>query len=230
MPFDSEAETIVWHDLLTPNVESAKRFYADLLGWTYEVEHATDFAWSSGEADYPLIVVDKMAHGGFIEIDPKDKPQWLAFVAVDDVDSVTERALHLEATVPRQPFDVPGVGRASVIKDPGGATICPFRRAHEFPAPRGTFVWDELISDSIEPAVGFYRDLFGWTPVEGEDSIAGSDIVFRNSKGAAVAGLRLTSQSHDKPDHWLPYMAAGNQGNVQLVDPTGAAFGLLRVE
>ena len=230
MPSYSETQTIVWHDLLTPDVESAKRFYADLLGWKYEVEHATDFAWSSGEADYPLIVVDEVAHGGFVEIDSGDKPQWLAFVAVDDVDSVTERALHLDATVLKPAFDVPGVGRTSVIEDPGGATICPFRRTHEFPAPRGTFVWDELISDNVERAVSFYHDLFGWTSVEGGNSIAGSDIVFKNSNDAPVAGLRLRPQAADESDHWLPYMAAGNRSDAPLVDPTGAAFRTLRVE
>ena len=39
---------IGWHELLTPDVEAAKAFYARMLGWETEV-------WLPGEVDYSLI-------------------------------------------------------------------------------------------------------------------------------------------------------------------------------
>ncbi|MEP2101518.1 MAG: VOC family protein [Parasphingorhabdus sp.] len=134
---------IVWHDLLTTNVSKARQFYSALLGWSYEVEHATEFVWKSGEADYPLILHDGEAHGGFIEIEPDQPSRWLAFVAVDDVDDAAARSKILGATIEREPFDIPGVGRSAVVRDAQGATICPFVASHDYPAPTGVFLWDE---------------------------------------------------------------------------------------
>jgi uncharacterized protein len=48
---------------------------------------------------------------------------WLAYLAVDDVDAVLEAAKAAGAKVVREPFDVPTVGRVAIVQAPGGATI-----------------------------------------------------------------------------------------------------------
>ena len=48
---------------------------------------------------------------------------WLAYLAVDDVDAGLEAAKAAGAKVMREPFDVPTVGRIAIIQAPGGATI-----------------------------------------------------------------------------------------------------------
>ena len=55
---------IVWHELMTNDVEKARGFYADLLGWQTEV-------WKPGEMDYTMISVDGQTHGGFQNLDPR---------------------------------------------------------------------------------------------------------------------------------------------------------------
>ena len=154
---------IVWHDLFTQDIPEARRFYAALLGWEYRVEHATDFVWQpGGEADYPLIFFNGEAHGGFIDTREDLRPHWVAYVRVEDVDVVTTKAQRLGARIDRDPFDAPGVGRISMIRDPQGAIICPYVPTHSFPPPSGMFGWEELITNNIESAKMFYSELFDW--------------------------------------------------------------------
>ncbi|MEO1069042.1 MAG: VOC family protein, partial [Cyanobacteria bacterium J06638_6] len=143
MASQSQMGQIVWHDLLTADIATAMGFYAELLGWEYQIEHASNFVWKPGAADYPLILAHGEAHGGFVD-GGKDQPsRWLAYVRVKNVDMAVATAQTLGATVDRAPFDVPGVGRNAVIRDPQGAVICPTVPTHNFPPPAGTFLWDE---------------------------------------------------------------------------------------
>jgi predicted enzyme related to lactoylglutathione lyase len=48
---------------------------------------------------------------------------WLSYIAVDDIDSRCARAKKAGATVMREPFDVPGVGRIAILKQPGGGIV-----------------------------------------------------------------------------------------------------------
>ena len=221
-----EIGRVVWHDLVTSDVERAKRFYQDLLGWTYEIEHAETFAWTGHPADYPLIVVGEAAHGGFVDLGPGTRSHWLAFVAVDDVDRVATRAVRLGADLLKGPFDIPGVGRASVVQDSRGAIVCPYRKSHAFPPPSGVFVWDELVTSCPKHAEAFYADLFGW---QAESSDPDGHRVFKCENGNLVAGIRKSSPGDGRADRWIPYLAASRSCDPRT-DPLGAEFGLLDAE
>ncbi|QLC24246.1 VOC family protein [Parasphingopyxis algicola] len=157
---------IVWHDLVTGAVPAAMRFYEDLLGWEYLIEHSTDFVWRSGEADYPLIMADHEAHGGFVNPGIETPSYWLPFVTVDEVDAAVERATGLGGTIERAPFDIPGVGRSAVLHDPDGAAICPFVPSHGYPQPKGLFTRDQLFGPASPDTAKFYAGLFGWEMAE----------------------------------------------------------------
>ena len=49
--------------------------------------------------------------------------QWFAYLAVDDVDARVEQATAAGAQLMRPIFDVPGVGRIAILKDPTGAGL-----------------------------------------------------------------------------------------------------------
>ncbi|NEQ47300.1 MAG: hypothetical protein F6K00_28680 [Leptolyngbya sp. SIOISBB] len=54
---------VVWHDLMTSDVTKARRFYAELLDWQYQIEQTANSVWQSGAAEYPLILANGEAHG-----------------------------------------------------------------------------------------------------------------------------------------------------------------------
>ena len=55
---------------------------------------------------------------------PKEIPEhWLSYISVDDVDKRVTKAKQAGATMIREPFDVPQVGRIAILKEPGGAVV-----------------------------------------------------------------------------------------------------------
>jgi hypothetical protein len=112
--------TFYWNELMTRDAEKAKKFYADTLGWTYE-------AMPMENGTYWVVKAGGQPAGGIF---PLTSPQfdgvpesWMAYIAVDDVDARVKKAQSLGATLMRPIFDVPGVGRIAVLREPGGAGI-----------------------------------------------------------------------------------------------------------
>jgi predicted enzyme related to lactoylglutathione lyase len=112
--------TFYWSELMTWDFEQAKRFYADALGWAYEpmaMPDGTYWVITSGEATVGgMFQLAKPHFDGVPEA-------WMAYIAVDDVDARIAKATKAGGTLMRPPFDVPGVGRIAIMKEPGGAGI-----------------------------------------------------------------------------------------------------------
>ena len=48
---------------------------------------------------------------------------WMSYLAVDDVDARVKKAQSAGAILMRPIFDIPGVGRIAILKEPGGAGV-----------------------------------------------------------------------------------------------------------
>lgn len=111
--------TFCWNELGSTDDEAAKKFYAELLGWTYKEGDA-------GGMKYAEITAGGRPVGGVYKMGPEfgEAPShWMAYVAVDDVDASAKRVEELGGKVCVPPTDIPNVGRFSVINDPTGATL-----------------------------------------------------------------------------------------------------------
>lgn len=111
--------TFCWNELATKDLDAAKKFYTELLGW--QLKESTDAGMSYNE-----IVVGGKHVGGMYQMTAEqgDMPsQWMAYVAVDDVDAKAKRVEELGGKVCVRPMDIPNVGRFCVVNDPTGATI-----------------------------------------------------------------------------------------------------------
>lgn len=109
-----------WNELLTRDVEGAKKFYGTIFGWQFEGMSMPDGTyWVCKAGDQPV--------GGILEISAarfEGVPgQWFAYIATDDVDARVKQATAAGAELMRPIFDVPGVGRIAIIKDPTGAGL-----------------------------------------------------------------------------------------------------------
>jgi predicted enzyme related to lactoylglutathione lyase len=98
------------------------------------------------------------------------KPIWVGYIPVDDVDAYVERVIKAGGAVHREPTDIPGVLRFSLVNDPQGALFVLFKpvegSARTLP-PRGSvgsIGWHELMAVEGPTAFDFYAGLFGWTP------------------------------------------------------------------
>ena len=110
-----------WNELMTRDVAKAKDFYAKSLGWTYDDMPMGDDMYGN----YTIIKMGDQMVGGMFPINAPmfdGQPEtWFSYVAVDDLDKRLAAARKAGATVMREPWDVPGVGRIAIVKIPGGA-------------------------------------------------------------------------------------------------------------
>jgi predicted enzyme related to lactoylglutathione lyase len=110
-----------WNELLTPEVEQAKQFYRDTIGWSFEPMPMDD------GATYWVAQIGKEPVAGIF---PTNRPDfagvpvsWMSYLSVDDVDTRVRKAVNGGAKLMRPIFDVPNVGRIAVLTEPGGAGI-----------------------------------------------------------------------------------------------------------
>ena len=120
MPHEWTHGSFYWNELMTRDVERDKKFYADAIGWSFEAMPMPDGAY------WVAKMGNNYVGGLFPLTDPKFKgaPEgWMSYIAVDDVDARVKKAQSLGVTLMRPIFDVPGVGRIAILKEPGGAGI-----------------------------------------------------------------------------------------------------------
>ena len=244
----------VWYELMTTDMEAAKAFYADVVGW------GTQDASMPG-MPYTLFTAGGAPVSGMMAL-PEDaqgmgaRPSWLGYVGVNDVDAAADRIKHLGGAVHVPPKEIPNISRFSVASDPQMATLALFKwlkPGQEQPAELGTpgrVGWHELLAADWEKALAFYGELFGWQKADADTGAMGTYQLF--SAGGQTIGGMFTKPAMVPVPFWLYYFnigdidaaakrvkAGGGQilngpievpgGNwiVQCTDPQGAMFALV---
>ena len=119
---ESEHGTFYWNELYTNDVDKAKAFYADTLGWTYDsmpMEPDGGTYWIGKTGDKPAGGI--MAMQGIVP--DGVPPHWMGYLSVDDIDARVKKIAQAGGKVLREPFDIPKVGRIAIIEDATGAVI-----------------------------------------------------------------------------------------------------------
>lgn len=113
---------VAWNELMTRDVELAKKYYTHTCGWSY---HPMKMA---GGQDYFVALMDGEAVAGIMDISDipaydKMPPHWFTYLGVSDVDAEVAKTDQMGGEIMRDPFDVPGIGRIAIVKDPAGAMV-----------------------------------------------------------------------------------------------------------
>jgi uncharacterized protein len=108
----------VWDELLTTDVDEAKRFYGEVFGWT-----SRDMPM--GDSTYTIFMrAGDVDVGGLMKRpDERIPPNWTTYIGTENVDATVKRANELGATTINGPMDIPGQGRFAIITDPTGAVF-----------------------------------------------------------------------------------------------------------
>ncbi len=112
--------SFVWNELMTPDVEKAKAFYAASLGWTY-----APMPGPSGST-YWIANMNGRPVGGIMSLDdlpPGAPTAWFPYIEVDDVDQRAAALAGQGGALARPAFDIPGVGRIAIVQDATGAMV-----------------------------------------------------------------------------------------------------------
>jgi predicted enzyme related to lactoylglutathione lyase len=243
-----------WVDLATTDAGAARDFYSKLFGWGIEVSEDPQYG---GYATAKLDDKSVAGIGPKQEGDPSPTA-WSLYIGTDDIDALGKKVEDAGGSVVAQPFDVGDQGRMAVFSDPSGAIISGWQAAEMSQFVAGVpnaFGWAELNARGLEPAVGFYEAVFGWThstsPIgDGQDYTE-----FEHDGQPIVGALEMDPQvPAETPSYWLVYFTVDDVdarferaielGGREMVgpqdmpggrfaivsDPQGAAFGILNVQ
>jgi predicted enzyme related to lactoylglutathione lyase len=201
--------TFCWVELGTSDGEGAKKFYTELLGWSF-VDHPV-----GPEMIYTMLQLDGKDAAALYQMTGEMTaqgipPNWLSYVSVTNVDESSTKATELGGTLLKEPFDVMDVGRMAVVQDPTGAVFALWQANKHKGAGvanvPGSFCWNELATTDTAKDGDFYAGLFGW----GKDVMASETMeytMFTNNQRPAGGMFKLTPEMAGVPPHWLVYFA-----------------------
>jgi uncharacterized protein len=201
-----------WYELLTTDMEGARTFYADVVGW------GTQDASTPGNA-YTFFRIGQTPVSGMMYLPDQVKRRggsqcWIGYVAVDDVDASFAQLRQLGGSVYLPPTDVPGVSRVAVVTDVQRTTIAlvkwltPPEQAASATDKIGRVGWHELLAVDREKALAFYRALFGWQN-GGMETSAGRSYQVVSVAGKAFGGISNKPEMVKLP-FWLFYFGVGD--------------------
>jgi predicted enzyme related to lactoylglutathione lyase len=225
--------SVSWLDLGTPDVDTTKAFYGELLGWTFA---GTD------DSAYSLALVGGQPVAGLGPAEAEGPPYWTPYVATLDIDGSLERFAAAGGEILVPPAAAGEAGTFAAARDAGGAAIN-FWQAGDHAGTdvsdeAGTFTAMDLCTDRPDQAADFLLAALGWG---------------RRPDGAFTAGghIRVTMAAPPARSasphgaHWVVAFRVDDAAALRmraielggttdadhadvLVDPTGVRFRLVR--
>lgn len=117
-PLDAKLKPNMWMgaELWTTNVKEAAKFYQRIAGYDVQIVDV------HGDVKYLMLKKDDRFRGGIVHIPWKTmKPEWVPYIAVDDVSAIVDKAKALGGKVLIAPDLSDKEGRLAMIADPSGA-------------------------------------------------------------------------------------------------------------
>jgi len=196
----------IWHDLLTPDPQSAGKFYEELFGWQIDYQ-----------GHYAVVSHGGKHIAGILQVEPADDRVrdgvWLPSVSVADVDAAAGLVEANGGKVLKGPVDMDQRGRAVLISDPQRAHLVLLSAKGGDPADAeaaiGEWLWDEIWTIDPDSTSGFYQSVLGYD----EMALGDKYEVFMH-KGEWRAGVRHLQDSKERMA-WVPV--------IRVADPVATA-------
>jgi predicted enzyme related to lactoylglutathione lyase len=244
---------VVFVELVTPDLAASKRFYGELLGWSFR-----DI--TAGTAEYAEALLDGRPVAGIfhkaLPAGDKRQPAWRSFFAVSDVDAAEKTAVDHGAKLLFGPKSFPERGRQAVLADPQGAIFALLASSSGDPpdvlAAPGEWIWSTLVTSDPDADAAFYQALFGYEVFDLPARTGARHLLFASEEYARASANSLPAQRPGEHPHWLNHVRVADAekaaatvtalggliivaphldrqgGKVALVaDPQGAVFGLM---
>ena len=160
--------TPCWADAMFADIEGAKRFYGDVLGWTFG-ESSSEFggytqAYANGKA---VAAVSPPMPGA------EGHSAWCLYLASDDAAATAAKIHDNGGDVLVKPMQVADFGTMVLAREPSGAEFGVWQAGtHEgFEATRvpGAYCWAEVFTRQPEKADAFFRAVFPYNVRKIED-------------------------------------------------------------
>jgi predicted enzyme related to lactoylglutathione lyase len=151
--------TPCWADAMFSDVEGAKRFYGDVLGWT--------FGESSSEyGNYTQAFAEGKAVAAVVPPMPGQEgpSQWCLYFASPDAAATAEKIRENGGEVLMEPMQVGDFGTMCLAREPSGAVFGVWQagshEGFEATATPGAYCWAEVFTREPEKADAFLSAVF----------------------------------------------------------------------
>ncbi|MFE3068760.1 VOC family protein [Streptomyces sp. NPDC059247] len=155
--------TPVWTDAMFTDLEGAKTFYGDVLGWTFG-ESSSEYgnytqAYKNGKA--VAAVVPPMPGQ-----DGEARSAWCLYLASPDVAATAEKIRSAGGTVLMEPMQVGDFGSMCLAQDPAGVTFGVWQAGRhegfELEGETGSYTWAEVFTREPAKSDAFFTEVFGY--------------------------------------------------------------------
>ncbi|MFJ7071926.1 VOC family protein [Streptomyces sp. NPDC098781] len=185
--------TPIWADAMFTDIEGAKTFYADVLGWTFG-EESTEYgnytqAYANGKAAAAVVPPMPGQEG---------QSQWCLYFASSDAAATAASIRENGGEILMEPMAVGEFGSMCLARDPGGVvfgvwqsgTHQGFETTMDQP---GAFAWSEIFTREPNTSDTFFPAVFGFGQQQMEDDTMDFRL-YTLGEGNVVLGRMLMTE------------------------------------
>ncbi|MET9375217.1 VOC family protein [Streptomyces sp. NPDC002992] len=246
--------TPVWTDAMFTDVEGAKSFYGEVLGWTFG-EASSEFgnytqAFRNGKA--VAAVVPPMPGQ-----DAPPQSAWCLYFSSPDATATAEKIKNSGGTLLMEPMAVGDFGSMCLAQDPSGVLFGVWQPgAHEgfeLEGETGTFAWAEIFTREPAKSDAFFTSVFGYNAKKMMDEHVDYKVFDLGGEMPVLGRMTMTPEDFpaEVPSYIQIYFAVDNCDRTvetaeklggrtafgpmdspfgrfaAIVDPQGAAFAVI---
>lgn len=200
----------LWYELMTTDVDAAKDFYGEVIGWGVQ-------KWQDSDVPYSMWTTPAGGMmGGLMTLPEEAKaqgapPHWQSYIGTPDVDADVAKLKGLGGQVFVPPTDIPEVGRFAVAADPQGAAFGMLQPLESPKTPLqdakiGEVSWHELLTSDWEAGWKFYETMFGWNKIDAMDMGEMGTYFLYGIGQHALGGMFNKPADMPAPPHWVYYV------------------------
>ncbi|MFF1450476.1 VOC family protein [Streptomyces sp. NPDC058274] len=193
--------TPCWADAMFSDVEGAKSFYGDVLGWTFSEA-------SSEYGNYTQAYADGKAVAAVVPPMPGQEGHsaWCLYFASPDAAATAQKIRDNGGEVVMEPMQVGEFGTMALARDPGGVVFgvwqAGIHEGFEAKAVPGAYCWAEVFTRSPEKSDAFFPAVFSYRAQQMEDD----QVDFRLFSLGDEAVLGRMTMTDDFPPEVPPYI------------------------
>ncbi|MEU7037492.1 VOC family protein [Streptomyces sp. NPDC046237] len=246
--------TPCWADAMFTDVEGAKTFYGEVLGWT--------FGESSSEyGNYTQAFRDGKAVAAVVPPMPgqdgSEQSAWCLYFASPDAAATAEKIKNSGGTVVMEPMAVGDFGSMCLAQDPAGVVFGIWQpgthKGFELEGENGSYAWAEVFTRDPAKSDDFLTSVFGYNAKKMVDETMDYKVFDLDGEMPVLGRMKMTPEDFpaEVPSYIQVYFGVDNCDTAvdkavslggqkafgpmdspfgrfaAIVDPQGAAFAVI---